>query len=147
MTYLSWATFRKIIPEPQGNKKKYFAKAHETCLKDLLIGHLEFYNLTLLLFMDWLVCGTTTCSTILSWLATYIIMDNMIVEDGIDEHTGQYVYNFDNDGRDVCNYDNMEARVTVSHSAAPKLDAFIKNYKNFVDNKTHHHLKEKLIYT
>jgi hypothetical protein len=74
-------------------------------------------------------------------------MDNMIVEDGIDEHTGQYVYNFDNDGRDVCNYDNMEARVTVSHSAAPKLDAFIQNYKNFVDNKTHHHLKEKLIYT
>jgi hypothetical protein len=41
----------------------------------------------------------------------------------------------------------MEARVTVSHSAAPKLDAFIQNYKNFVDNKTHHHLKEKLIYT
>jgi len=25
--YLSWATFVKTIPEPQGNKKKYFAKA------------------------------------------------------------------------------------------------------------------------
>ena len=29
--YPSWATFVKIISEPQGNKKKYFAKAQEAC--------------------------------------------------------------------------------------------------------------------
>ena len=33
--YLSWATFVKTIPEPQGNKKKYFAKAQEACRKDV----------------------------------------------------------------------------------------------------------------
>jgi len=33
--YPSWATFVKTIPEPQGNKKKYFAKAQEACRKDV----------------------------------------------------------------------------------------------------------------
>jgi hypothetical protein len=33
--YLSWATFVKTIPEPRGNKKKYFAKAQEARRKDL----------------------------------------------------------------------------------------------------------------
>jgi hypothetical protein len=33
--YPSWATFVKTIPEPQGNKKKYFAKAQESCYKDV----------------------------------------------------------------------------------------------------------------
>jgi hypothetical protein len=32
--YPSWTTFLKTIHEPQGNKKKYFAKAQETCRKD-----------------------------------------------------------------------------------------------------------------
>jgi hypothetical protein len=33
--YPSWATFVKTIPEPQGNKKKYFATAQEACRKDV----------------------------------------------------------------------------------------------------------------
>jgi hypothetical protein len=33
--YLSWTTFAKTIPEPQGNKKKYFATAQEACRKDV----------------------------------------------------------------------------------------------------------------
>jgi hypothetical protein len=33
--YPSWATFVKTIPEPRGNKKKYFAKAQEACRKDV----------------------------------------------------------------------------------------------------------------
>jgi hypothetical protein len=33
--YPSWATFVKTIPEPQGNKRKYFAKTQEACRKDV----------------------------------------------------------------------------------------------------------------
>jgi hypothetical protein len=33
--YPSWAIFMKTIPEPQGNKKKYFATAQEACRKDV----------------------------------------------------------------------------------------------------------------
>nr|BAD36410.1 ribosomal protein-like [Oryza sativa Japonica Group] len=33
--YPSWATFVKTIPEPHGNKRKYFAKAHEAVRKDV----------------------------------------------------------------------------------------------------------------
>ena len=33
--YPSWATFVKTIPEPQDNKKKYFAAAQEACRKDV----------------------------------------------------------------------------------------------------------------
>jgi hypothetical protein len=33
--YLSWATFVKTVPEPQGNKKKYFTKAQKACRKDV----------------------------------------------------------------------------------------------------------------
>jgi hypothetical protein len=33
--YPSWATFVKTIPEPQGNRHKYFAKAREVIRKDV----------------------------------------------------------------------------------------------------------------
>jgi hypothetical protein len=33
--YPSWATFVMAIPEPRGNKNKYFAKAQEACRKDV----------------------------------------------------------------------------------------------------------------
>ena len=33
--YPSWTTFVKTIPQPQGNKNKYFAKAQEACRKDV----------------------------------------------------------------------------------------------------------------
>jgi hypothetical protein len=57
--YPSWATFVKIIPKPQGNKKKIFC--HGT---RMLKWHLGFYNLVLLLFIARLVYGIKTCSII-----------------------------------------------------------------------------------
>jgi hypothetical protein len=33
--YPLWATFVKTNPEPQDDKKKYFAKAQEACWKDV----------------------------------------------------------------------------------------------------------------
>ena len=33
--YPSWATFVKTIPHPQGNKRKYFARAQEAVRKDV----------------------------------------------------------------------------------------------------------------
>jgi hypothetical protein len=33
--YPSWATFVKTIGQPQGNKRKYFAKAQEVVYKDV----------------------------------------------------------------------------------------------------------------
>ncbi|GAA0151023.1 hypothetical protein LIER_43125 [Lithospermum erythrorhizon] len=33
--YINWATFEKLIPAPIGNKKKYFARVHESLRKDV----------------------------------------------------------------------------------------------------------------
>jgi hypothetical protein len=33
--YSLWVTFVKTIPEPRGNKKKYFVKTQEACRKDV----------------------------------------------------------------------------------------------------------------
>ena len=74
-----------------------------------------------------------------------IIMHNMIVEDERDEHRGQDDYNFDNMGQYVCDYEDMGERVTVSHDAAPELDAFIRNYKNIKSKETHTQLQADLI--
>ena len=68
-------------------------------------------------------------------------MHNMIVEDERDE----YDYNFDDRGQYVCDYEDMGERVTVSHDAAPELDAFIENYKNIKDKETHTQLQADLI--
>lgn len=68
-------------------------------------------------------------------------MHNMIVEDEWDE----YDYNFDDRGQYVCDYEDMGERVTVSHDAAPELDAFIENYKNIKDKETHTQLQADLI--
>jgi hypothetical protein len=74
-----------------------------------------------------------------------VIMHNMIVEDELDEHGGQYKYNFDNTERYVCNYDDMGERVTVSHNAAHELDALIQRYRNIKNKETHYQLKADLI--
>jgi hypothetical protein len=41
-------------------------------------------------------------------------------------------------GQYVCNYDDIGERVTVSHNAAPELDAFIQKYKNKKNKETHY---------
>jgi hypothetical protein len=140
--YPSWATFVKTIPEPQGNKKKYFAKAQEACRKDVerAFGVLQSRFA--------IVRGAARLwdeDTLHDIMMACIIMHNMIVEDERDEYGGQYEYNFDDMGHYVCNYDDMGERVTVSHNAAPELDAFIQNYKNIKNKETHYQLKADLI--
>lgn len=120
--YPSWATFVKTIPEPQGNKKKYFAKAQEACRKDVerAFGVLQSRFA--------IVRGAARMwdeDTLHDIMMACIIMHNMIVEDERDD----YEYNFDNKGQYVYNYDDMGERVSVSHDDAPKLEAFIQNYK------------------
>jgi hypothetical protein len=61
-----------------------------------------------------------------------IIIHNMIVEDEFEED-------------DDFNYDQMREKVTVSHDNAPKLYAFIANYRKFKDKETHTQLQEDLI--
>jgi hypothetical protein len=53
----------------------------------------------------------------------------MIIEDEREEQGERYEYHFDDEGQYVCNYDDMGSRVTVSHSEARELDAFMKNIK------------------
>jgi hypothetical protein len=76
--YLSWDTFVKTISEPQGNKKKYFAKAQEACRKDIehVFGVLQsrFAN----------VHGATRVwdeDSLGNIMMSCITMHNMIVED------------------------------------------------------------------
>jgi glutathione S-transferase len=139
--YPSWATFVKTIPEPQGNKK-YFAKAQEACRKDVerAFGVLQSRFA--------IVRGPARLwdeDTLHDIMMACIIMHNMIIEDEREEHGGQYEYHFDNDGHYVCNYDHMGSRVTVSHSAAPELVAWMRNYKNIKDSEIHYQLKSDLI--
>nr|BAD37986.1 ribosomal protein-like [Oryza sativa Japonica Group] len=110
--YPSWATFVKTIPEPQGNKKKYFAKAREACRKDVerAFGVLQSCFA--------IVRGAARMwdeDTLHDIMMACIIMHNMIVEDERDD----YEYNFNNKGQYVCNYDDMGERVSVSHDDAP----------------------------
>ena len=111
--YPSWATFVKTIPEPQGNKKKYFAKAQEACRKDVerAFGVLQSRFA--------IVRGPARLwdeESLQNIMMACIIMHNMIVEDERDEE-----YGFD--------YYKMGEKVTLSHEKAPELDAFIENYK------------------
>jgi hypothetical protein len=127
--YLSWATFVKTIPEPQDNKKKYFAKAQEACRKDVehAFGVLQS-------------CFAIVCGSARLWdeefigniMMTCITMHNMIVGDEQDEE-------------DDFMYDYMGEKVNVSHDDAPKLDAFIDNYWKIKDHETHTRLQADLV--
>jgi hypothetical protein len=127
--YLSWVTFVKTIPESRGNKKKYFAKAQETCRKDVehAFGVLQSRFA--------IVRGSARLwdeNSLGNIMMACIIMYNMIVEDESEEN---------ND----FNYDQMGERVIVSHDDAPELDAFITNYHKIKDKETHTQLQEDLI--
>jgi hypothetical protein len=140
--YPSWATFVKTLHEPQGNKKKCFAKAQEACRKDVerAFGVLQSRFA--------IVRGPARLwdeDTLYNIMMACIIMHNMIIEDEREEHGEQYEYHFDDEGQYVCPYDDMGSRVTISHSAAPELDAFMQNYKNIQDSGIHNQLKADLI--
>ena len=137
-TYPSRATFVKTIPEPQDNMKKYFANAHEACRKDVERAFEVLQSRFAIVRGPARMWDEDTLHNI---MMACIIMHNMIVEDERDE----YDYNFDDRGQYVCDYEDMGERVTVSHDAAPELDAFIENYKNIKDKETHTQLQADLI--
>ena len=127
--YPSWATFVKTIPEPQGNKKKYFAIAQEACRKDverafgvlqarfaIVRGPARFWD------EDTLGLIMRAC----------IIMHNMIVEDERD------------DEHDII-YEGVGEKVNLSHEGTPELEEFIQNYKNIKDKEIHTQLQADII--
>jgi len=130
--YPSWATFVKTIPEPQGNKKKYFAKAQEPCRKDVERAFGVLQSRFAIVRGPARLWDEESLGNI---MRACIIMHNMIVEDERDEYTDEY----------DCDYDDMGAKVTVSHNEAPELEAFIQNYKNIKNKETHTRLQADLI--
>jgi hypothetical protein len=124
--YPSWATFVKTILEPQGNKRKYFAKAQETVRKDVecVFGVLQScFAIVHGLARFW---DQETLSDIMK---ACVIMHNMIVEDkgeiDPDEHF--------QDGGD---------NVQPSHDHHLDLDEFIEIHKKNRDKETHHQLQD-----
>ena len=110
--YPSWATFVKTIPEPQGNKKKYFAKAQEACRKDVEWAFGVLQSRFAIVRGPARLWDEESLGNI---MRACIIMHNMIVEDERDEYTDEY----------DCDYDDMGEKVTISHNEAPELEAFI----------------------
>ena len=117
----------KTIPEPQGNKNKYFAKAQEACRKDVERAFGVLQARFAIVRRPARLWDEDTLRDIMN---ACVIMHNMIVEDeGVDE--------------DDFNYDDMGEK--VSHESTPELDAFIQNYKNIKDKETHTQLQADLI--
>jgi hypothetical protein len=104
--YPSWATFVKTIPEPRGNKNKYFAKAREACRKDVerAFGFLQS-RLPI-------VPGAARIWDEDTLGNTCIIMHNMIVEDEQDDEVD-------------FNYDDVGEKVQISHSDVPELGSSV----------------------
>jgi hypothetical protein len=127
--YPSWTTFMKTIPEPQGNKKKYFAIVQETCRKDVerAFGVLQSRFA--------IVRGPTRFwdeHTLELIMRACIIMHNMIVaNERVDE--------------DYFNYEGVGGKVKISCDRTPELEEFIQNYKKIKDKYTHNKLQDNLI--
>jgi hypothetical protein len=103
--YLSWTTFAKTIPEPQGNKKKYFATAQEACRKDV---ERAFGVLQARLAIVRGLARFWDEDTLGQIMRASVIMHNMIVEDERDEE-------------DDLSYDGVGEKVKTSHDETPKL--------------------------
>ncbi|XP_020406610.1 uncharacterized protein [Zea mays] len=127
--YPSWATFVKTIPEPRGNKKKYFATAQEACRKDVerAFGVLQSRFA--------IVRGPARFwdgDTLGQIMRACVIMHNMIVEDERD------------DEHDI-NYEGVGDKVNTSHEETPELEEFIHNYRKIKDKGIHTQLQDDLI--
>jgi hypothetical protein len=127
--YPSWATFVKAIPEPRGNKKKYFAIAQEACRKDVerAFGVLQSRFA--------IVRGPARFwdeDTLRQIMRAYVIMHNMIMEDEQD------------DEHDI-NYKGVGDKVNTSHEETPELEEFIHNYRKIKDKGIHTQLQDDLI--
>jgi len=127
--YPSWATFVKTIPHPQGNKRKYFARAQEAVRKDVERAFGVLQSRFAIVrgpahFWDDITLGYI--------IKVCVIMHNMIIEDEGEVDTEE---RFESGG------DN----VTPSHEPTPDLEEFIKAHKKIRDNETHNQLQEDLV--
>ena len=131
--YPKWATFVKSISAPQGNKRKYFAKAQEAVRKDverafgvlqsrfaIVRGPARFWD------KDTLREIMTAC----------VIMHNMIIEDEQNEDEDLY-------------YEGIGQLVRPSprevRNRTRELYDFIQVHHNIRDRETHSQLQEDLI--
>lgn len=127
--YPSWATFVKTIPEPHGNKRKYFAKAQEAVRKDVerAFGVLQArFAIVRGPARHW---DEKTLGYIMK---ACVIMHNMIIE---DEGEVDWEERFPEGGENV----------RVSHDEIPDLDDFIQMHKKIRDDETHYQLREDLV--
>ena len=127
--YPSWATFVKTIPHPQGNKRKYFARAQEAVRKDVERAFGVLPSRFAIVrgpahFWDDITLGYI--------IKACVIMHNMIIKDEGEVDTEE---RFESGG------DN----VTPSHEPTPDLEEFIKAHKKIRDNETHNQLQEDLV--
>jgi hypothetical protein len=119
----------KAIPEPHGNKKKYFAIAQEACRKDVerAFGVLQSqFAIVRGLARFW------DEDTLRQIMRACVIMHNMIVEDEQDDEHN-------------INYKGVGDKVNTSHEETPELEEFIHNYKKIKDKGIHTQLQDDLI--
>jgi len=107
--YPSWATFVKTIPEPQGNKKKYFALAQESYRKDVERAFGVLQARFAIVRGPGHFWDDDTLSLI---MRACVIMHNKIIEDERDEE-------------DDFNYDVVGENVKISHDSTPEFEEFI----------------------
>ncbi|KAF5447075.1 hypothetical protein F2P56_032654 [Juglans regia] len=113
--YPKWPKFLKIIPSPQGNKKKYFAATHESTRKDIknAFGILQQHFA--------IVHGLAQMFKIINLtniMKACIILQNMIIEDECDDN-----------GVPKFKYEQLDKDLPeLSRNPATKLIEFIQRY-------------------
>ncbi|KAF7152257.1 hypothetical protein RHSIM_Rhsim01G0115100 [Rhododendron simsii] len=131
--YPQWATFVKTIPCPQGNKKKYFAKAQEANRKDVerAFGVLQArFAIVRGPARSW------SLKTIKDIMKACIILHNMIVEDERDECVVQDM--------DYEQSDKVPP-IEVLQEQLPDVMEFIQRHRRIRDRGAHSQLKADLI--
>jgi hypothetical protein len=127
--YPSWATLVKTIPEPQGNKRTYFAKAQEAAQKDVeralafLQSRFAFVRRP---------AGLWDEETLNNIMISCIIMRNMIIEDEESVDPNEW---FENGGENV----------ETSNDMTSDFDEFLDNHKKIRNHETHYHFCEDLV--
>lgn len=131
--YPQWATFVKTIPQPLGNKRKYFAKAQEAVRKDVerAFGVLQSRFA--------IVRGPARFwdkDTLRQIMIACVIMHNMIVEDERDE-----------DEQMQYEYVGQLVRPTPREvrNRTPELHDFLQAHNNIRNRETHSQLQEDLV--
>jgi hypothetical protein len=129
--YSSWAIFVKTIGQPQGNNRKYFAKAHEAVRKDV---ERAFGVLQARFAIIWDQAHIWDIETLGYIIKACIIMHNMIIEDEGEVDAEE-------------RFNDEEDSVRVSHHHTPHLLEFIQklgtikfiiNFKDLVEHLWQH---------